>query len=204
MNNFTDAAKSANHCQRNWSDRLVEDSIVEELIGVAVNMPTKQNQEFYSLLVSTDAEFNHTVYMNSYSISDENILNVPVERRHLTNHNTQMRAPLQFHYLIKYGKQFEFNPLDGTAFISIGVSAGAVALAANQMGLKTGFCCCIYAEPLMDIINKEFNTTQNGMLVSLGIGYPQETLASNVGIRPFTNKQFKKEKYFKDIKVYRK
>ena len=204
MSNLIEYAKSANHCQRNWSDRHIEEHIVEELIGVAVNMPTKQNEEFYGLLVSTDSKFNHTTYLHSYSSLHKNIDKIPFERRHLTNHNTQLRAPLQFHYLIEYGKKFQYNTLEQNGFISIGVSAGAVALAANQLGLKTGFCCCLDIVPMMEIINADFNTNYNSILVSLGIGYPNERLEHNVGIRPDTNKKFKKETFVKDIKVFRK
>lgn len=204
MSNLIEYAKGANHCQRNWADISVDDHVVDELIGVATNMPTKQNEEFYGLLVSTDPKFNHTTYLHSYSTSHEHIDKIPFEKRHLTNHNTQLRAPLQFHYLIEYGKKFQYNTLERNGFISIGISAGAVALAANQLGLKTGFCCCLDGVPLMEIINKEFNTAYNAILLSVGIGYPNKSLAHNVGIRPDTNRKFKKETFVKDIKVFRK
>lgn len=202
MGILTDAAKSANHCQRNWSNRLVEEDIVQELIGVATNMPTKQNEEYYGLLVTTDPEFNHTTYMHSYAVLDD-VMKLPFERRHLTNYNTQLRAPLQFHYLVETGKKFQHGYLEQAGFFSIGISAGAVALAAASLGLKTGFCVCLDHKPIVEIVNQEFNTTYNGIVLSIGIGYPEEDLAWNVGRRP-NGDTFVKPSYTKNIKIFRK
>ncbi len=166
-------------------------------------MPTKQNEEYYGLLVSTDANFNHTVYMHSYAAHFKKVMKLPFEKRHLTNHNTQLRAPLQFHYLIEYGKSFEHGNLEMSGFISIGVSSGAVLLAAHQLGLKTGICSCLDAGPLLENINKEFNTQYNSILLSIGFGYPKEGLSHNIAERP-DGSLSKKQTYTKEIKIFRK
>jgi hypothetical protein len=68
--------------------------------------------------------------------------------------------------------------------LSTGISSGAVALAANSMGLKTGFCICVHQEPILEIVNKKYNTTFDRVAISLGIGYPIQGYKHNVVIRP--------------------
>jgi nitroreductase len=199
--NLVDHAKSANHCQRIWSDRKIDQVIIEELVGVAVNMPTKQNEEYYGLLVTTDQEFNEFVYMNSHTYEDA-VLNLPFEQRHLTNTNTQMRAPLVFLWLAKH-KKFEHGDLNKEGLISIGVSSGAVALAANQLGLKTGFCCCLYKPPLLEKINQEWSINYQDIIIALGIGYPEEHYPHNTVRRPDGSITYKNT-YEKNIPIFRK
>jgi hypothetical protein len=183
METFKDASESANHCQRNWNDLPVSKEIIDELISVATNMPTKQNEEFFTVLASVDKEFNHNVYMHSYSVTNQ-ILNMPFDQRHKTNYNTQLRAPLIFQWLVDTSRSFKHGNYNPDGLLSIGVSAGAVALAANKLGLKTGFCICLHKDPIVDLINKKYNTNFNDIALSLGIGYERSDTAHNVIVRP--------------------
>jgi hypothetical protein len=190
MNNFIQASESANHCQRNWSDKLVSADTIEELAAIATNMPTKQNEEFYTLLCSTDAEYNYTAYMHSYNV-EPSVLELPFEERHKTNFNTQLRAPLIFQWFSNTKKNFKHGDYWTDGLLSIGISSGAVALAANNMGLKTGFCVCVHQEPIIEIVNRKHNTTFDRIVISLGIGYPDNSYKHNVVIRPNGEKSLK-------------
>ena len=55
--NFQEAAKSANHAQRNWLDEPMSMAHAKEFIEIATSMPTKQNVPVYKLIASTNKEF---------------------------------------------------------------------------------------------------------------------------------------------------
>jgi hypothetical protein len=185
------AAQSANHCQRNWSDQAVPPDVVKTLSDIAVNMPTKQNQEFYKLIVSTDQEYNNFVYLHGYDETDKMVMHLPFEDRHKTNRNTQLRAPLLFQWVfdsqrfhdagLTHSKEELHN---GVAHLSVGISAGAVSIAANSLGLKTGFCSCLHQQPVKEKLEALLNITVSNVYLTLGIGYPREDLPHNVCVRP--------------------
>lgn len=190
MESFKAASQSANHCQRNWSDISVPKEIIDELISVATNMPTKQNEEYYTLLVSVDSDYNHNVYMHGYTTSNQ-VLGLPFELRHKTNYNTQLRAPLLFQWLVDTSRPFKHGNYNPDGLLSIGVSSGAVALAANKLGLKTGFCICLHKEPILEIVNKKYDTGFNDIALTLGIGYPRTDIDHNIVVRPDGQKEIK-------------
>lgn len=205
---FVTAAQSANHCQRNWNSQPVASDIVDLLTQVAVSMPTKQNQEFYKLIVSTDADYNHFVYLNGYDENDPRVMDFPFEDRHVTNRNTQLRAPLLFQWIVD---EKEFNSIDtndskelynGVGHLSVGISAGAVSLAANAMGLKTGFCVCLHRQNIIEKIKQRLGVEISGTFLTLGIGYPREDMPHNFCVRP-DDKLSMQQIYHKDIDVYR-
>ena len=104
-----------------------------------------------------------------------------------------------FQWFSNTDKKFLHGHYHQDGLLSIGISAGAVALAANQLGLRTGFCVCLHKQPVIDVINKRHNTTFNDIVISLGIGYPLEHLDHNVGIRP-SGETFSKPTYEKTVK----
>ena len=56
------ASLVAQRCQRNWDySTPVTSEDVETLTKVATTMPTKQNVDYFELLVSTNAKFNQMV-----------------------------------------------------------------------------------------------------------------------------------------------
>ena len=207
--NLVEAAKSANHCQRNWIDQVVNDETISALTEIAVNMPTKQNQNFYKLVVSTDTDYNHFVYLNGYDKEHCLVQDLPFEDRHLSNRNTQLLAPLLFQWVFS---EEEFsnavNTVDkselknGIGHLSVGISAGAVALAANALGLKTGFCSCLDMKNVTDKLSSIIGQQLDGTLLTLGIGYPREDMPHNFCVRP-DGKLVVQQIYNKNIEVYR-
>ena len=202
------AAQSANHCQRNWSDQAVPTDIVKTLSDIAVNMPTKQNQEFYKLIVSTNQEYNNFVYLHGYDENDEVAMRLPFEDRHKTNRNTQLRAPLLFQWIFDSqafrdaGLKNSTEELhNGVAHLSVGISAGAVSIAANSLGLKTGFCSCLHQQPVKEKLEALLNITVSNVYLTLAIGYPREDLPHNVCVRP-DNTLVMQQIYKKNIIVY--
>jgi hypothetical protein len=205
---FIKAAESANHCQRNWDEQSVSPDQVELLTKVAINMPTKQNQEFYKLIVSTDVEYNHFVYLNGYDENDPRVMEYPFEDRHMTNKNTQLRAPLLFQWIVNEAEfssaasNNEKELYNGVGHLSVGISAGAVSLAANAMGLKTGFCVCVHRQNIIEKILEKCGIEVSGTFLTLGIGYPRDDLPHNFCVRP-DNKLSMQQIYHKNIEVFR-
>ncbi len=203
------ASQSANHCQRNWSNQKVDDSIIKILTDIAVNMPTKQNQEFYKLVVSDNEEYNHFVYLNGYDENDPRVFDFPFEDRHITNRNTQLRAPLLFQWIVdekEFSNAGGVNDVkelyNGVGHLSVGISAGAVSLAANAMGLKTGFCVCVHRQNIIEKIRETCGIEVSGTFLTLGIGYPRDDLPHNFCVRP-DNKLSMQQIYHKNIEVFR-
>ena len=89
---FIQASLIAERCQRNWNyDIPVKDQDIETLIQVAINMPTKQNVDYYELIVSTNKNFNKSCYDSAINPDDPYFESEPNKLR-----NGQVNAPLLF------------------------------------------------------------------------------------------------------------
>jgi|TARA_B100000073_G_scaffold345291_1_gene353962 hypothetical protein len=188
-----EASRTAQRCQRNWDySRPVTKEDIETLTKVATTMPTKQNIDYFELLVSTNAKFNQMCYDIAVNPDDPFFAEGDNKLR-----NAQVNAPLLMIWVPNYN-----NPLmddravntkddDGNLTgdyeecnrdIATGISSGATALAAAQLGYKTGFCACMDWPKLKDLIKKDFTDPEvlrivdklgdknNGLC--LGIGHP--------------------------------
>ena len=164
------ASSIAEQCQRNWNqNKKVSDEHINEIIQVATNMPTKQNREYYQLVVSTDLELNRQLY--SVAIDDSNPgFKKPFHR------NGQVLAPLLLLWFSTKPIEDKFNDDFTEQFqISIGISSGAAALHATSLGYKTGFCCCMKwktARQLLKAKGVYLSSQLVGHGLALGIGFP--------------------------------
>ena len=52
---------------------------------------------------------------------------------------------------------FHGNELNEDGIYSVGISSGAVALSANYMGYKTGFCRCFKGKEVTALMEKTIN-----------------------------------------------
>lgn len=167
--NLIEAARKAEHCQRNWDKTfVVPDQDVDALVKVATTMPSKQNRTYFGLIVSTDPELNRFIYNNSIdqqnpdtfdrnSQSDANMLFLYVESRdigtnainhHKENHKINLKT-------------------------SVGISSGALALAATQLDYRVGFCQCYLNNVILDEIRKrgvELPEEFGGIELIVGVG----------------------------------
>ena len=187
------ASKTANQCQRNWDrNKKISQLVKYTLINIAIDLPTKQNQAYYHLLVSDNPVYNKNIY--KCSIDEEN--------KGTKDRNSQVDSPLLFIYLkneytgdnFKYAGHEKKDSIQQqqhvhnfNATLSAGISSGAVALAANQLGMRTGFCCCYNTELLKNYLKSIGYTLDSNIITMLGIGYPNTNFHSNVVLKDESN-----------------
>ncbi len=169
--NVEKASFIAERCQRNWDyDNPVSIADYNSIIQSATTMPSKQNRQYYSLLVSTNKDFNRLCYSLAVDRTNPHF-DQPIHR------NGQVLAPMLMIFMPAdeskiddpYNDDFEKN-----FHISIGLSSGVAAHSAAMLGYKTGFCACAAWEELYTALNEQYNipipTWFRGLM--LGIGNP--------------------------------
>ena len=171
--------ESTQHCQRNWDfDKVIDEKTIDWLFDVGYTMPTKQNKDTVQIVAFKSREIVELVSKHAY------------DRRDIINHtkygghknNPQTNAPLLFGFIPIHYKNRDYNkPRIG---VEIGLAAGAIALAANSIGMKTGFCQCFEAEhgwtKKETLFLRRKNIKIGDLVLLLGIGYPIESKKHNI------------------------
>ena len=174
-----EAVKNAQRCQRNWDfSKQVPQEHIDLLLKIARTTPTKQNKEYYQVAYTTDRDVIEDIYSLAYEPKDD-----PFWQKM----NTQLRAQLLMMWfkwdekmddLSKGGDDFgeTFDPKINheNTVMSVGICTGAVIMAANMLGYRTGFCQCMLPDAFRKYLLQEFGIEQekvNGAL--LGIGIPR-------------------------------
>ena len=174
------AASGARRCQRNWDySKSVAKKDVISLTDIAITMPAKQARTYFELIVSTDQELNNFIRKNAIDRDSD---------FHPEWQNNQVSAPVLFIYITTEDNLNELNTdhavesgnaIDEDGIYAIGISSGAVALAANNMGYKTGFCRCFNGPPIQDVLEERLGFEFHRIQLMLGIGYPDTSLRYN-------------------------
>lgn len=168
---ITKASLIAERCQRNWDySTNIKTEDYNSIIQSAVSMPSKQNRQYYKLIVSTNINFNQVCY--KYAIDPNNPdFDKPIHR------NTQVLAPMLLLFMPTDPDKI-YNPFNDRFAInfdqSIGIAAGVAAHSAAMLGYRTGFCACAIWEPMYIALNEQFGmplpAINYGLM--LGIGNP--------------------------------
>lgn len=200
---LTEATLVSQHCQRNWDyNYVIPNEDISTLIEVATTAPTKQNLSYYKLIASTDRDFNHYCFKNSIDPGNPDTF----------TRNTQVDAPLLLLWCYDSKASIDNNELfvpDQSVSInydkSIMISLGATALAAAQLGYRTGFCQCVIHESINQKLKEKFNKDFVFSGTFLGIGKPNpyaknwyEVLNSNNKVSRIVYPEIRKE-----IETYR-
>lgn len=200
--NWLDLIEQTQHCQRNWDlDKSLDQETIDWLFDVGYTMPTKQNLSSFQIVAFTDRTMIE--YLTASAI------NKGWRSRHVKN--PQMLAPVVYTFFgktdeVEKSRSQEKRIGSGTTMIEIGLAAGAMALAANSVGLKTGFCKCFYPlESGLDKKNKVARALRNYKIkgtdigLALGVGYPVEGLPSHIDNDRSKHTQFEKKSQTKII-----
>lgn len=173
--NILNLAQTAERCQRNWEYTTIPQNHIDEIVNVCTTMPTKNNISYYNLYVSTDLDFNKSVYDISVNPYDEGTI----------KRNSQVNAPLLLIWTNNstitdslFQKVDDPSIIDRDISMSVGISSGAAALAAVNLGYKTGFCKCFIQDSLIELLDSKFDNAHEPFLM-LGIGLPDESYERN-------------------------
>lgn len=144
------ASKIIGKTQRNWDyDLPVSEEEIKYLVDVSLNAPVKENHNLYKLFVSTNIEFNQMIQEWAYNTdTEENIKEITKIR------NAQVAAPLLMMYVVSDPDDTDVGIPD--ACFSVGIAAGATALASAEIGYQTGFCSCINVHGLAEHMSNKF------------------------------------------------
>lgn len=184
-----DSVQSFQHCQRNWDlSKTVDDQTIDWLMDIGYNTPTKQNLDSFEIVCIKNRE-------KIKKFSDA-ATNAPSERHALPEvlidqlskgriQNPQTNSNLLFLFFLKKEarvskerQERERGDPSNDIFwrictnLEIGLAASAIGIAANTIGMRTGFCRCIDHDALPGDILEPYNINKYNLEVMLGVGYP--------------------------------
>ena len=146
-----DASKVIGQTQRNWDyDSKISEEEMQYLIDISMNAPTKENTNVYKLFVSTNMKFNIMIQEWAYSTEE-----AKHKAQKTKDRNAQVAAPLLMMYVVEDFADTNVGLND--ACFSVGIAAGATALASAEIGYQTGFCSCLHIPGLIEHMSEKFS-----------------------------------------------
>lgn len=172
LDNFLQNTKNFNLCQRNWDyDKIIDKAIIKKLLDIGHATPTKQSLRNFTLLAITNRDI--IKQLEKASVSDDHWIHEPHKKRVRNGQvqNPQVNANVLFVY-VQHEKIYENKTTVG---VEVGISAGAIGLAANEIGLRTGLCRCIDRDLIDPHLFDNYKLETKRILLFLGVGYPLHT-----------------------------
>ena len=179
-------------CQRNWDYSKFNyyahkwhQEMVDELLWIAQNTPTKQNEGYYDVYWTADRKVIQEISKYTWG-------NTHRRQHPSTWRNSQANASVYFLWVAKEPNTQANANADGSlkdnthperwlnAYVSIGISLALTARAAVKMGFTTGFNKNHndlngdeFWEKKLNIV-EDVRTYKKKIAYGLGFGYPQE------------------------------
>ena len=186
---FLTAVNNSQRCQRNWDlSKEVDDETIAWLMEIGYSTATKQNLDTFEVVCIKDRsviqEFTKAATNPDYN---RDLLGTGLKEQMKVgrNQNPQTDSNLLFLFFHKPEvrtsdiRQYRegCDPEDkikfkrNTAF-EMGMSASAIAIGANSVGMKSGFCRCVWNDILPKDILDQHNLDRYDLEIMLGVGYP--------------------------------
>lgn len=207
LNDYYDHLKMSvlrsQRCQRNWDHtKTITQEQKDLLLFAATNCPTKQNNEYYSVVVTENKDIIEDIHEETSFLKTAgpdaghertnpqvlgNILIAFVEQKITVPKNEEQ-------FKIKEGTATEKEKRDyrDDMIQAIGVAAGHVSMMAALLGLESGCCKCMNTAAVKDIL-----TIKETPKLLMGIGY--RDLSRNRRMHHVTNQKI--GSFSKNIKV---
>ena len=185
------AVTTSQACQRNWDlDREIPQEHLDLMIHAATQAPSKQNYSYFDLYAITDREKIKAVtdltlgatIKNTETKESKLVTNVQADANVLfvfdCKQLSQMSQDYQDDQEVKEHDDWEqFKKANEStlrifymdAHRAIGIGSGQLALVANLLGYRSGYCQCFDD----DKIKEELNLRGHFILL-LGVGFPNE------------------------------
>lgn len=173
-NFLTETIVKGQRCQRNWDlAKEMPEEDVEVVVRAATEVPSKQNLDFYSVMVIRNRELQEKIY------------NITCDKPG-GRYNPQVLA----HTLLAFiPKQYQSEPRNAEVLAqwvgkgndevdtwlkedrdqAIGVAAGAVNVVSQSLGYSTGCCKCFDHSKLYDLLGLDLDEVPPGILL-MGVG----------------------------------
>jgi len=175
-------------CQRNWDySKTIPEDIVNQLLWIATNAPSKQFEAFYDVYYTTDRNVIEDLYRYAWG-------NTQARTPTSCIRNSAMNANMYMLFVCKQPPTMVCTDNNGSpskkdsrgrwenGLVHVGIAMGLVMQAATRHGLSTG-CnksnstgpdCNYYWEKKLGIYEDVVIKKTKKMLYGIGIGYPNE------------------------------
>jgi hypothetical protein len=188
-----DSMDMIRRCQRNWDyKKTIPQEHIDHWCRLLKNTPSPIDEPYFDVYVITDRATIKELFYESWGY---------VRCKDRLSRNTQVDAPLLFVFKSKLTSTSRTHFFDGTekentlyekavrdTYASIGMASGLIAYTAAMLGYSTGFNRCTgylgeeqkrkwYTTLGLDMV--ECLNNQEEIVFSLGIGYPDKSLAYN-------------------------
>ena len=189
MDSILNAIESSQHCQRNWDlNKTIDPEHLKIFEYILKTVPSKQNIAYYKIHFIFNRSIIEKIYNNTATYSNRKVdfcnpqalANLLVVFEDVLefddiNENNEVFAYKLQNRLSASQKSMIEKTLNEDRQQAIGIASGQLALIANYLGYKTGFCKCFNSNALVKILNLE-----NKISLLLGIGYPNFEIPHNV------------------------
>ena len=191
------------HCQRNFDlTKTLDNDIAQHLYQIALSTPSKQNYVNFDCIAITNRQLIRQIAeLCIHEQRDKLLPNLKEEFKKGRLQNPQVDAHMILLYFVKFeNENIDHSDRMGHKTVSnwkrltnmeIGISTGAVGLAANMLGLRTGFCKCFIENRLPDFT--QYGIDKEDLEVILSIGYPLHKDHTIHTDDRFTSKSYDKE-----------
>ena len=172
------------HCQRNWDlTKSISDETIDFLLEAGYNVPTKQNLNSFTIVCVKSRD--KIKEWSTVARNDDDTIHwtgVEQEVKNGVLQNPQTDANLLFLFFINDHERYSqlrkerekgTDPNSKTWYrdkmLEVGLSASAIGIAANQLGMRTGFCGCIWKDIIPNEWTKDWNVQPEDLAVMLGV-----------------------------------
>jgi hypothetical protein len=188
-----DSMDMIRRCQRNWNyKKTIPQKHIDHWAHLLKNSPSPIDEAFFDVYIITNRSIIKELFYESWGY---------VRCNNRLSRNTQVDAPLLFVFKSKLPGTHRTHYFDGSekentlfekairdTYASIGMASGLIAYSAAMLGYSTGFNRCMgYLGPsqkrkwysTLGLDMDECQKNHEEMIFSLGVGYPDTSLAYN-------------------------
>ena len=177
------AVTKSQKCQRNWDTEVsIPQEDLDTLIHAVTQSPSKQNIAHYKVSFITDRDVIQDIFKTTKGFyTNEDLSEAEYNSQVLANllvvfedykvSNTRTPEYLAFHSEPATPQKLQ-QLVERDQWMAIGIASGMLALSANMLGYRTGYCACFDTEEVK--IKLKQTESPSTPLLMLGIGIPKK------------------------------